>query len=132
MVAVGADRDIQASIRTCYHALGPVPIGWICRQGHDPFAWRVDTRDPGCIRKSQQGIRVGDVKITVQKRHAERRGQSIEQDAAHLCLAVPICIAQQADAVGARHLSPGDAHDLLLDERAQPLGWAGLPVAFGD
>ena len=103
----------------------------------DPGGRRIDLGLPGLVRKFHDRIGIGDIKIVADQHHAERRIQSIhcaEEDAARLGNSVAVGVAQQRDAVGARHAGAGPFLKLLVDESLDARGVVrlGRCVAFGD
>jgi len=134
-IAVGADGDVEvAAVRRGDDVLGPVMIDRPAGQiGH----LHTGRGDPGvavAIGKAQQRIGVGDVEVVADERHAERRGEALEEHRAGLGHAVAIGIAQQGDAVGAGHARAGAPHHQLRDPARDASGIPGSlrRVGLGD
>ncbi len=133
-VAVGAHRDIQlAAVRTCNDVFRPVVIDRPARQVEQFCRCRGNAGLAGLIGKADHGIRIGDIKIIADQRHAKRRVQVRKEHRADFCLAIAIRIAQQRDAIGRRHAATGPAHDFFHHPRPDALalfslGWC---IALG-
>ncbi len=85
-----------------------------------------EMRVAGLVRKTHHRIGIGDIKAVADQRHAERRKQAADELRTHLCHAVAIGIAQQGDAIGARHRRAGLFHHRALHLLAQPAAGFGI------
>ena len=89
---------------------------------------------PVVIGEFHDRIGIGDVEILADQHHAERRIQPAEEDAARLGDAVAVGVAQQRDAVGARHPGARPFLRLPVDKALDALAVVRLRrrVALGD
>ena len=113
-VAVRPDGHVQArAVPARDHVLGPVGIDRACGQLDHSLARLVDPRLTFLVRKTQQSIGVGDIKVAAHQRHPERRMQPLDEHGPRLHDAIAVGIAQQRDAIGARCGRAGPLHEEL-------------------
>src|SRR4029079_19544354 len=102
--------------------LGPVMVDWTARKVRDLYARRVDPGLPVHIREAQDRIRVGDVEIVTDERHAERRIEVFEEHDSRLCNSVAVGVMQKRDAVWARAAGSGPFLRHVKEEAFYPFG----------
>jgi hypothetical protein len=68
------------------------------------------------VFEAQDCVGIRDVERVADERHAERRIEALEEHAADLGLAVAVGIAQQGDAIRARHARTGFLLRLVHEE----------------
>ena len=94
-------------------------------------AGRGDLGVAGMIGEFHDRIGVGDIEVVADQRHAERRVQPFEKDGPGFGDAVAVGVAQQRDAIGARRIGAGAAHDHLRDPALDAPGIVGLRRRVG-
>jgi hypothetical protein len=85
-----------------------------------------DARVAGLVGKPHDRIGVGDVEKTADERHAERRVEAFEECSARFGNSVAVGIAQQRDAIRARHRRAGLLHRLFMNQALRPPPFSGL------
>ena len=111
-VAVGPDGDVEMrAVWARDDVLGPMIIDGAGRQIGHLHRGCGDRRLPILIGKPQQGIGVGDIEVVTHQGHAEGRIEPGQEGRLRLGHAVAVGIAQQHDAIGARHAHAGAARD---------------------
>ena len=96
---------------------------------------RRDLRVAVLVRHPHQRVGIGDVQPVADQRHAEGREQVRDQHGLRFRDAVAVLVAQQRDAVGARHVGAGFRERLVHEGRADGIRrfvgrrWA---IGFGD
>ena len=91
------------------------------RQVDDLYAWRLDRERARRVRKPNDGIGVRDVQVLADERHAERRVQVRQQHHASFGDAVTVGVAQERDAIRARHRAAGLFLVVLEEPALDPL-----------
>jgi acetoin utilization deacetylase AcuC-like enzyme len=122
-IAVGSDTDIKlAAVRAGDQAFCPVMIELAAGKVGKAMAWVSDFGLSFFIREAHDGIRIGDVEIAVDLRHAEGRVEVFKEYATGFGNTVIVCIAQECNSVGALAAGAGgflrEAHEEALDATA--------------
>ena len=103
------------------------------RQVRDFYARRVDLGLSIHIREAQDRIRVGDVEIVTDERHAERRIEVFEEHGSRLRNPVTVGVPQKRDAVRAWDAGAGPFLRYVKEKAFYPFGVLrpGRTVGFG-
>ena len=113
-VAVRAAADIQTrSVCRRDQTLGPVMIDGATGQIRDLGRRPLNRGRALVVAHPHDRVAVGDVKLVADERHAERRHQIGQKHRANFRDAVAVHIAQQHDAIRARHRAAGPLLELL-------------------
>ena len=102
-------------------------VDWPARRLDHPLAGLLDPRLTFLVRKAQQRVGIGDIEVAADQRHPEGRMQAVEEHGAGVDDAVAVGIAQQGDAIGARHPGAG----ALQEEPHRPAFDAAAALAGG-